>query len=263
MKSNISRMRYMKLPIFIATLCFFSSLWLSPLRAEAAPTGGAVVAAIEGEAELSGSSGQETGQLQTGGVVKSDDAASTGPKSKLLLNWDSGLTASLGEYSSILLLPEDVNAPATNIQMSDGILRLAWNRPGASPPQPYSVSTPVASIQPESYDQPVDFIVESYDPTSTVITVVNGRVKVTNLTVTPFQEQSRFVLSKYLCHNGQEQSGPHISFSGRFRPISRGINHNRHYPRQLRCMQCLCVHPTFSSAHSGCSSRTLSLSVNA
>ncbi|MGB6064200.1 MAG: hypothetical protein WBG50_05305, partial [Desulfomonilaceae bacterium] len=179
----------MKLPIFIATLCFFSSLWLSPLRAEAAPTGGAVVAAIEGEAELSGSSGQETGQLQTGGVVKSDDAASTGPKSKLLLNWDSGLTASLGEYSSILLLPEDVNAPATNIQMSDGILRLVWNRPGASPPQPYSVSTPVASIQPESYDQPVDFIVESYDPTSSVITVVNGRVKVTNLTVTPAQEQ--------------------------------------------------------------------------
>lgn len=189
MKSKISQMRYINLSILIAILCVFPSLCLSSSRAEAATAGEAVVGAIEGEAELSGSSGQETGQLQTGGVVKSDDAASTGPKSKLLLNWDSGLTASLGEYSSILLLPEDVNAPATNIQMSDGIMRLAWNRPGAGPPKPYSVSTPVASIQPESYDQPVDFIVESYDPTSTVITVVNGRVKVTNLTVTPFQEQ--------------------------------------------------------------------------
>ena len=47
----------------------------------------------------------------------------------------------------------------------------------------------MASIQPESYDQPVDFIVESYDPSSTVVTVVTGRVKIRNLTVTPSTEQ--------------------------------------------------------------------------
>ena len=157
--------------------------------AEAAATAGAVVGALEGDAEVSGDTGQEIQKLASGSAVNPGDAVFTEEKGKLLLRWDSGLMGSLGEFSSILLLPEDVGGPATNIQMTDGIFRLSVDPRSGGRPTPYSVTTAVASIQPESYDQPVDFIVESYDPNSTVITVVAGRVKVRNLTVSPAQEQ--------------------------------------------------------------------------
>ena len=189
MKSMISQTRSVKLVIFLAMLCLSAMPWLSPSTAQAAARVGAVVGAIEGEAEVSGDTGQEIEKLASGSAVNPGDAVSTEEKSKLLLRWDSGLMGSLGEFSSILVLPEDVGGPATNIQMTDGIFRLSVDPRSGSRPTPYSVTTAVASIQPESYDQPVDFIVESYDPSSTVITVVAGRVKVTNLTVTPSREQ--------------------------------------------------------------------------
>ena len=188
MKSKSSQTQSVKLAIFMAVLCLSVLPWLSPSRAEAAATAGAVVGALEGEAEVSGDTGQEIEKLASGSAVNPGDAISTEEKSKLLLRWDSGLMGSLGEFSSILLLPEDVGGPATNIQMTDGIFRLSVDPRGGSRPTPYSVTTSMASIQPESYDQPVDFIVESYDPSSTVITVVAGRVKVRNLAVTPAQE---------------------------------------------------------------------------
>ena len=189
MKSMISQTRSVKLVIFLAMLCLLAMPWLSPSTAQAAARVGAVVGAIEGEAEVSGDTGQEIQKLASGSAVNPGDAVFTEEKGKLLLRWDSGLMGSLGEFSSILVLPEDVGGPATNIQMTDGIFRLSVDPRGGSRPTPYSVTTAVASIQPESYDQPVDFIVESYDPSSTVITVVAGRVKVTNLTVTPSREQ--------------------------------------------------------------------------
>ncbi len=188
MKSKSSQTRSVNLVIFLAMLCLSAMPWLFPQRAEAAATAGAVVGALEGEAEVSGDTGQEIEKLASGSAVNPGDAISTEEKSKLLLRWDSGLMGSLGEFSSILLLPEDVGGPATNIQMTDGIFRLSVDPRGGSRPTPYSVTTSMASIQPESYDQPVDFIVESYDPSSTVITVVAGRVKVRNLAVTPAQE---------------------------------------------------------------------------
>jgi hypothetical protein len=189
MKSMISQTRTVAFSIFMAILCLAALPWLSPSRAEAAAAAGAVVGAIEGEAEVSGDSGQEIEKLASGSAINPGDAVFTEEKSKLLLRWDSGLMGSLGAFSSILLLPEDVGGPATNIQMTDGIFRLSVDPRGGSRPTPYSVTTAVASIQPESSDQPVDFIVESYDPSSTVITVVAGRVKVRNLTVSPAQEQ--------------------------------------------------------------------------
>ncbi len=189
MKSKISRTVNMKLAIFLAMLCLTAMLWLSPSRAEAAAATGPVVGAIEGQAEVSGDVGQEIKNLQAGSAVNPGDAVSTEEKTRLLLRWDTGLMGSLGEFSSILLLPGDVGGPATDIQMAEGILRMVVDRPGVSRPAPYSVTTAVASIQPESYDQPVDFIVESYDPGSTVVTVVTGRVRVKNLTVTGSREQ--------------------------------------------------------------------------
>jgi hypothetical protein len=189
MKWMISQTRSFKLAIFMAVLCFSPFPWLSPLRAEAAATAGAVVGALEGEAAVSGDTGQEMEKLASGSAINPGDAIFTEEKGKLLLRWDSGLMGSLGEFSSILLLPQDVGGPATDIQMTDGIFRLSADPRAGSRPIPYSVTTAVAYIQPESYDQPVDFIVESYDTGSTVVTVVSGRVKVTNLTVTPSREQ--------------------------------------------------------------------------
>jgi uncharacterized protein YjbI with pentapeptide repeats len=190
MRSKLSGIRNIKLIIFITILCLSGLPWLLPSGASAASATGATAGAIDGQAELSPDTGDEMKKLDLGNAVNPGDAVSTEQKSKLLLRWDSGLTGSLGEFSSILLLPEDPGGPATNIQMTDGILRLSMNPQGGSRPLPYSVSTAVASIEPESYDQPVDFIVESYDPNSTVITVVAGRVKVTNLTVSPAQTQT-------------------------------------------------------------------------
>ncbi len=99
--------------------------WLSPSTAQAAARVGAVVGAIEGEAEVSGDTGQEIQKLASGSAVNPGDAVFTEEKGKLLLRWDSGLMGSLGEFSSILVLPEDVGGPATDIQMTDGIFRLS------------------------------------------------------------------------------------------------------------------------------------------
>ncbi len=187
---TISQTRSTKLVIFVAMLCLSAMPWLSPASVKAAPPASAVVGAIEGQAEVSGDTGQELKKLDAGNPVNPGDAVTTEEKTRLLLRWDSGLMGALGEFSSILLLPEQAGGPATDIQIADGILRLVLDRPGVTPPVPYSVTTAVASIQPESYDQPVDFIVESYDSTATVVTVVAGRVKVRNLTVTSSQEQT-------------------------------------------------------------------------
>ena len=158
-------------------------------RATAAPPSGATVGAIEGQAEVSGDTGQELKKLDVGNPVNPGDDVTTEEKTRLMLRWDTGLMGSLGEFSSIFLLPEQAGGPATDIQMTDGMLRLAFDQPGPGRPVPYSVTTAVASIQPESFDQPVDFIVESYDSTATVVTVVAGRVKVRNLTIPSSQEQ--------------------------------------------------------------------------
>ncbi len=66
------------------------------------------------------------------------------------------------------------------VQVIEGIVRVAT---GQSPRSiaPYSVVTPVASIEPASFNEPVDFIVEVYDPSTTVITVVAGDLKVSHL----------------------------------------------------------------------------------
>ena len=125
MKSMISQTRSVKLVIFLAMLCLLAMPWLSPSTAQAAARVGAVVGAIEGEAEVSGDTGQEIQKLASGSAVNPGDAVSTEEKGKLLLRWDSGLMGSLGEFSSILVLPEDVGGPATNIQMTDGIFRLS------------------------------------------------------------------------------------------------------------------------------------------
>jgi hypothetical protein len=119
---------------------------MCPPRAEAAARAGAVVGAIEGEAEVSADTGQEIEKLASGSAVNPGDAVSTEEKSKVLLRWDSGLMGSLGEFSSILVLPEDVGGPATNIQMTDGIFVCLWTRGRSA--HAYSVTTAVASIQP-------------------------------------------------------------------------------------------------------------------
>ena len=117
-----------------------------------------------------------------------------------------------------------------------------------SRPLPYSVTTAVASIQPESYDQPVDFIVESYDPTSTVVTVVAGRVKVRNLTVTPSQEQIVSSCQNVYIETGQGQAGHPVRIFRRSATIGRRVNHHRNHCSQLRCMRCRCVDSASSPA---------------
>ena len=98
MKSMISQTRSVKLVIFMALLCLSALPWLSPSRAEAVPAAGATVQAIDGQAEVSGDTGQEIKRIEAGNVVNPGDAVFTEEKSKLLLSWNSGLMGSLGEF---------------------------------------------------------------------------------------------------------------------------------------------------------------------
>jgi uncharacterized protein YjbI with pentapeptide repeats len=205
MKSKILRVRNIKSVILVTILCLSAMPLLFLSEAVAAPTAGAVVEAIDGQAQVSPDTGEELTKVDVGSALKPGDAVTTEQNSKLLLRWDSGLRASLGEFSSILLLPEDAGGPATDIQMTDGILRLSIDPRSGGRPLPFSVTTAVESIEPLSYDEPVDFIVESYEPNSTVITVVAGRVKIRNLAVTPPQEQIVSSCQNVYLEEGQDR----------------------------------------------------------
>jgi hypothetical protein len=65
----------------------------------------------------------------------------------------------------------------------EGVLRISTDERKGSPSGPYGVTTPTAFIQPVSLAEPVDFIVETYDPSSTVVTVLRGQVEVRNLSM--------------------------------------------------------------------------------
>jgi hypothetical protein len=72
---------------------------------------------------------------------------------------------------------------AADFQLVEGVLRISTDERKGGPTGPYGVTTPTAYIQPVSLAEPVDFLVETYDPSSTVVTVLRGQVEVRNLSV--------------------------------------------------------------------------------
>ncbi len=187
MKKKNLRVSGMKLAIFIVAMCVIAAGPASS-DAKAAQALRAAVQAVQGDASMTVGPDQEPAKLTVGKMVEAWNTVSTNENSKLFLNWETGLLNSLGGSSSIFLASRETKSgPVDTIEMTEGLLRVT-QKSGGGGGAPYMVVTPAASIEPVNSDEPVDFIVEVYVPTTAVITVVSGNVRVKNLTLSPSTE---------------------------------------------------------------------------
>lgn len=139
----------------------------------------AKVGAIEGTVWVTPGGDQEQKELRQAGVVQSWDTVTTDSQSKVVLQWPDGLSAAMGESSSMLVSPVEMNGgQVLGAQVIGGVFRFARPRSGSSARMPYLVSTPAAAIYPAGPGQAVDFTVEVYDPQTTIITMLAGEAKV-------------------------------------------------------------------------------------
>ena len=184
MKTKISMAPSMKLALVIAMMCCVTGAIPALSNAEVVGPPRAEVESIQGDANIIVDRDQEPIKLAVGSIVEAWNPVSTNENGKLLLKWKTGILNSIGGSSSIFLATQDTDrGPADVIEMTQGLLRVT-KQSGGSSGAPYMVVTPAASIEPVSSDEPMDFIVEVYIPTTTVITVVSGNVRVKNLTLT-------------------------------------------------------------------------------
>jgi hypothetical protein len=181
------RVSGMQLAIFIVAMCVIVTGPVSS-DAKAAKALRAAVQAVQGDATMTMGPDQEPAKLTVGKMVEAWNTVSTNENSKLLLKWETGLLNSLGGFSSIFLASRETKSgPVDTIEMTEGLLRVT-QKSGGGAGAPYMVVTPAASIEPVNNDEAVDFIVEVYLPTTAVITVVSGNVRVKNLTLSPSTE---------------------------------------------------------------------------
>ncbi len=139
----------------------------------------AVVAEIVGTALLHPDGDPESKSLSQGSAINPWDTVSTQDKTRLFLTWDNGLKVSLGEFSSLLYsTDEDANGPTNEVQIIEGVVRVATGENRGRDTRRFFVSTPLAYVEPADVNEPVDFVVEVYDPSKTVVTVISGRVRI-------------------------------------------------------------------------------------
>jgi hypothetical protein len=181
MNTKITRDQSMQLAIVIAVACV---TWAGPASSDAQVAGAprAVVQAVQGDANVAVDRDQGPAKLAVGSKVEAWNTVSTNENGKLFLKWETGVLNSIGGSSSIFLASREIErGPVDTIEMTEGLLRVT-KPSGGGAGAPYMVVTPAASIEPTNYDEPVDFIVEVYVPTTAVITVVSGNVRIKNLT---------------------------------------------------------------------------------
>ncbi|MEW6532520.1 MAG: hypothetical protein AB1473_16935 [Thermodesulfobacteriota bacterium] len=170
--------------VLISTFFIFVALGLTPQSTPAASDRTASVEAVEGRAEIPGEGEGAQEPLQVGHLVSTWQTVTTGQDGKLLLRWDLGILSSQGALSTLFMSSRAANGgEAADFQLVEGVLRISTDERKGGPAGPYGVTTPTAYIQPVSLAEPVDFIVETYDPSSTVVTVLRGQVEVRNLSV--------------------------------------------------------------------------------
>ena len=181
MKTKMTGAGSAKLTIVFALVCV---TWAGSASSDAQIAGAprAVVQAVQGEANVAVDRDQEPTKLAVGSKVEAWNTVSTNENGKLFLKWETGVLNSIGGSSSIFLASREIErGPVDTIEMTEGLLRVT-KPSGGGAGAPYMVVTPAASIEPANYDEPVDFIVEVYVPTTAVITVVSGNVRIKNLT---------------------------------------------------------------------------------
>ncbi len=140
----------------------------------------ASVGAVSGDARLIGDAGKDDIALSSGSAISPWRSVSTSNNSKLLINWGDSVLSSLGELTSVFYVP-DQESSSFRVEMIEGMLRTVRSARPGSAAQNFSVQTPMAVIHPTSVHEPVDFIVELYDPSTTIITVLGGSIRVQNL----------------------------------------------------------------------------------
>lgn len=165
----------MRLLSILAVLLLSS--WLLPGWAHSEETV-AVVQDLQGDVTAYQGSLMEIKKLEKGSKIELSSIVNTGGKSKLLLRWQQGLFASLGESSSISSAREGDTRQASRIQIIQGIARFSTDKSEGNPAFSYVVATPMVSIQSDPVDQPVDYMVEMSDSSSTILTILSGKVPV-------------------------------------------------------------------------------------
>jgi hypothetical protein len=167
-----------KLMVFIVITCFTSVFPSLTGAQEGVGTPFAVVEGVQGPATLAAESGHKPENLTYGTVVHSWETIATSANSKLLLKSETGMLTSLGGLTSIYLGSEKGETGSVHVlEMSKGVLRVT-KQGGGGNVAPYKVTVPEGYIEPVDYDAPVDFIVETYSPTMSIITVITGPVRV-------------------------------------------------------------------------------------
>ncbi|AFM27387.1 hypothetical protein [Desulfomonile tiedjei] len=141
----------------------------------------AVVQAVQGQAEALPADFQESAKLEQGARVKPSDIISTNKDSKVLLLWTDRLYASLAEYSSLSFDFQDRKA-VPHVQLIEGLARITNSGLHSNSESDHVLSTPLATVRPVDPNQPIDYIVEIYSPTTTIVSILSGRVEIESRT---------------------------------------------------------------------------------
>ncbi len=142
----------------------------------------AVAQNIQGEATEYQAGYKSIVKLSQGSKIEPYSVINTGTKSKLMLRWSEGFFSSMGESSSISSAGERGSGPADQIQMIQGIARFTSDKDVTNPSFDHTVTTPTVSIRPDEANQPVDYVLEVDDSSTTILTVLTGKVRVTDNT---------------------------------------------------------------------------------
>ncbi len=189
--------------VVIAVMCF-AWVWPPGSDAQVVSSPLAMVEAVNGSADITAKPNQEPTALTVGDIINTGATISANERSKVFLQWETGIRTSLGEVSSISLAQKQDQKGFVNlVDLKEGIVRVT-KQSGGGNMTPYKVTTPVASIEPLNYNEPVDFLIEAYTPTTSAVSVISGTVLVKNLTV---NHPTETVVSS--CHVAYIDKGEH------------------------------------------------------
>lgn len=203
MIKNKITFRGMKLVIVIAVVCFS---WVCPHGSDSQVVNSplAIVEAIQGGSDIVSAWNSEPARLAVGRTIDAGNVISTNEHSKVFLQWVTGIRTSLGEVSSISLAQkQNQNGFVNVIEVKEGVLRVTKPSGGGNL-TPYEVTTPLVTIEPINYNEPVDFLIEAYTPNMSAVSVISGTVLVKNLALS---HPTETIVSS--CHTAYIDKGKH------------------------------------------------------
>jgi hypothetical protein len=134
---------------------------------------------VQGNVYILGDSAQAETEVKQGASVGPYKTISTDSGGKVMIEWGPGLSSSAGEVSSFFYTSEQDGS--LRIDLMEGIFRTSQGADSGQPGAAFSVVTPTASVGPALAGEPADFVAEVYDSSSTIVSVLGGRIKVKNV----------------------------------------------------------------------------------